>query len=194
MISGTAFMNAEKTRAMARGFSLLELIVVVAIIAILAMLAVPNLMSIVPQAQLRGSARGAANLMQQARIMADNTQKPARLVIDCRTPAGNPVCRLQLHTAVFNPDGTLDRWLEVPATQRELGRTVRVVAAADNPVPAAVSGNPGSLFWAVFMPTGQMRASHDPMRLVFTSTNPRVIPWELAINRASGRPTLRGLQ
>jgi prepilin-type N-terminal cleavage/methylation domain-containing protein len=180
-----------KTRAAARGFSLLELIVVVAIIAILVMMAVPALMAIVPQAQMRGSARNTANLLQQARLMADNTQKPARLALDCRASSGGPgPCEARLHSAVFKPDGTLDKWVEVPFTKRELGRTVRVAAGASTPV----TGSPANVFWAVYMPDGEVRASHEPWRLIFSSTSSRVTPWELVVNKASGRPTLRGLQ
>jgi len=179
-----------KTRAAARGFSLMELIIVVAIIAVLAMLAVPNLMAIVPQAQMRGSARGVASLLQQARIMAENTQKPTRLALDCRPSSGAPPCEARLYSAAFKPNGTLDKWVEAPFAKRELGRTVRVAAGASTPV----TGSPANVFWAVYMPDGEVRASHEPWRLIFSSTNSRVTPWELVVNKASGRPTLRGLQ
>ncbi|MDR2725800.1 MAG: prepilin-type N-terminal cleavage/methylation domain-containing protein [Candidatus Adiutrix sp.] len=192
-------MTAEKTRSALRGFSLLEAIVVVAIIAILAMLAVPNLMAIVPKAQMRGAARGTANLLQQARAMAGNIQKPSRLSLDCRQTTGGTVaagpCLAQMHTAVFNTDGNFREWVEVPFSRRDLGRTVRVAPGAGAVViPVPGGGHPSNLFWAVFMPNGQMRASHEPWRLVFSSTNSRVAPWELVVNKDSGRPTLRGLQ
>ena len=178
-----------------RGFTLLELIVVVGVVAVLTLMAVPALMSIVPSAQLRGSARGLANLMQQARLLAENTQKPARLSLDCR-PAGTP-CRVRLDTAVFKPDGTLDSWASVSGSGREMGRTVRVTADESNPpggIFSKVSDNPAGLFWAVFLPTGQVRASHDPLRLVFSAAGSGVRRWELALNKASGRATLRGQQ
>jgi hypothetical protein len=118
--------------------------------------------------------------------MADNSQKPARLSLDCR---GGEQCLARLHTAVFLPAGTLDHWAEVPGTRRELGRTIRI-AGGGPPVP----GNPAGLFWAVFFPKGEMRGSHDPWRLIFSSTRARGRSWELAVSGASGRVTLRGLE
>ena len=180
-------MSAKKNHGTADGFTFLEFVLVLGIIAILAAMAVPALMTIVPQAQLRGAARSTANLLQQARLLADNSQKPARLSLDCR-PSGR--CQARLDTALFLPDGSLRNWAEVPGTKREFGHTVRLAADAGS---APVSGSPSDLYWAVFMPTGQMRASHDPLRLIFSSTT-RGIPWELTVNSASGRATLKGLQ
>ena len=184
---------AEQARG--RGFTLLEFIVVLGIVSILAVMAVPALMSIVPYAQLRGSARGVVSLMQQARLLAENTQKPARLALDCR-PAGRP-CRARLYTAVFNTDAgrTLKEWAEVPETSREMGAKVRVTAETAAPVQVAAD-NPANLFWVVFMPSGKLRTSHDPLKLIFSTTSPGSgsRSWELAVNRASGRATLKGLQ
>jgi len=203
----TAFMTAEKTRATAGGFTLLEVMLVVFIIAILLMMAVPNLAIIVPQAQLRGAARSTANLMQQARNLAENTKRPARLSLDCQEAP----CVLQLHMAVINSDPNLlpndplkIEWLRVNAATRELGLKVQACAraVADDCQPGGVSpppvpGHPApdNLFWVIFLPTGRAQSSHDPMRLVFDSTtNSRVNPWALQVNKASGRPTLNKVQ
>jgi len=174
---------------------MLELVVVVGIIAILAVMAVPAFIYIVPSAHLRGSARSVVSLMQQARLMAGNTQKPARLTLDCRTPTASSLCEARLETAVFKHDGTFKEW--VPAggeTRRALARKVDVAAAAA-PDSAMVKGDPEArVFWAVFLPSGRAHASHEPFRLVFSRPGAGGRTWELAVNRESGRATLRWLQ
>ena len=179
-------------RASKRGFSLIEMLVVVGIIAILSVMAVPALMVLVPTAQLRGSARSVVSLMQQGRLLAENTQKPARVALDCRLPAASPLCQARLYSAAFNPDGTLNSWVEMAESGRTLAQ--RVIAEGD-PGSDMVSGNPPGLFWAVFLPSGQMRGSHDPFRLLLSrpgAASGRA--WELAVSQGSGRATLKWLE
>jgi Tfp pilus assembly protein FimT len=173
---------------------MLEVVVVLGIIAILAVMAVPALMSIVPTAQLRGSARSVVSLMQQARLMAENSQKPVRVSIDCRAPA--TVCRARLHIAVFNSDGTLDgdSWAEINDARRDLAREVGLAAAANAPASVQIANNPANLYWAVFMPSGRARSSHEPFRVVFSRPGAAGRTWELAVNRESGRASLQRLQ
>ena len=193
-------MHPYRRASLSRGLSLMELLVVVAVAAILAAVAVPALMSIVPTSQLRGSARSVVSLMQQARLLAENTQKPARVVLDCRAPAGAPRCEARLYSAVFNPDATLNRWAQVPGAARTLAPRVTAAPRAGSVRTGFTPGapaNPDGLFWAVFMPSGRLRqpagASHDPFRLVFSRPGaPRT--WELAVSQESGRASLNHLQ
>jgi len=174
-----------------RGFGLIEMLLVLSLIAILAAMAVPAFLTIVPTAQLRGSARSVVSLIQRARLLAENTQKPVRVALDCReTAASSPQCVARLYSAVFKPDGALDSWAEVDMASRALAPRVRLAADLTS---TAVAGNPDDLFWAVFLPSGQMRGSHDPLRLVFSRPGvPRT--WELAVSQGSGRATLRWLE
>ena len=190
------------------GFTLVEFIIVLAIAAILAIIAVPALFSIVPSAQARASARNAAGLMQQGRILAENSQKPARVVLaDCRGPlasAPHP-CRNRalepgvfnafLETAAFDDSGAFDEWAPVGGESlRALARGVSVTATAP-----PVAGNPNGVFWAVFMPSGDLWASHNSagvlsansfMELEFKSA--RGTGWLLAVSR--GRAALERME
>jgi prepilin-type N-terminal cleavage/methylation domain-containing protein len=54
----------------ARGFSLIELLIVVFVVLVVAAIAIPNILTAVANIRLRASAGDLAGLMQQARIMA----------------------------------------------------------------------------------------------------------------------------
>ena len=183
----------------------MEFIIVLAIVAILAIMAVPALMTIVPSAQLRASARGVAGLMQQGRTLAENSHKPARVVLaDCRGASAPHPCTSRglemgvfnayLEAAVFNADGTFDEW--VPAgveSRRSLSRGVVAAVAPTDPPHTMVAGNPNGVLWAVFMPSGELWASHsDPQdmatRLLFSHARAHGADWRLTVSR--GRAAL----
>jgi prepilin-type N-terminal cleavage/methylation domain-containing protein len=170
------------------GFTLIEFIIVAAIISILALIAAPFLISLVPRAELRNAAGDAATAMRQARLKAADSQKPSRVVLDCRDHSLNRAkpCQARLDIAVFDKTGQLDRWVEVDGSRLELAVTVGVLAAAGS---TAVAKNPDHVFWAVFLPSSQVLASHDPFNLVFSSDK---LPstWRLSVNKHSGRATL----
>jgi prepilin-type N-terminal cleavage/methylation domain-containing protein len=183
------------------GFTILEFLLVLGIVAILAVMAIPALMSIVPSAQLRSSARSVLSLMQRARLLAENTQKPARVSLDCR--ASNalsiPPCLARLHQAVFKPDGSLDgeNWAEIGDARRAMAREMEVTATGG----AEATGNPAGLFWAVFLPDGRVTdsagralASHNPFSLTFSRSGAATSGWELTLNLESGNASLKGLE
>lgn len=161
------------------GFSLVELLAVVVIFSLLVMMAAPSLVSIIPGFQLRRAAKSTSSLLLLARMTASNTQKPARAVVDCRTTT-DP-CRASIYTAVFNKDGELTKWTEMPNSIRILGDRITVNSAG-----TAVSSNPANLYWAVFMPSGKMKGSHDPMELVLNSNNQANQPWTISVSKSTG--------
>jgi prepilin-type N-terminal cleavage/methylation domain-containing protein len=70
-------MNRNRVKQ-ARGFNTLELAIVLAVISVLLAIAVPQVMSAIYMAQVRGAAIDLSGLIQQARIMAErqNTTLP----------------------------------------------------------------------------------------------------------------------
>lgn len=169
----------------APGFTVLELVVVIGIFALLAMIAAPAIHSIIPSFSLRQAAKSTSSLLYVARMTASNTQKPSRAVVDCQT-AADP-CRLSIFTAVFDTDGELTGWRELPASVRELNRNVEV--KGDN---KAVSGSPDKLFWAVFMPSGRVRASHDPLQWKLSLKGQSNGPsWSVSVAKGSGSTTMK---
>ncbi|MDR0881990.1 MAG: prepilin-type N-terminal cleavage/methylation domain-containing protein, partial [Candidatus Adiutrix sp.] len=149
-----AFKETGRSRP---GFTLMELIIAVAIMAVLAMMAVPALMSIVPRFELRAAAKSAQALLQQARLKAAHTNRPGRVVVDCRKHAADAKlpCLAYLETANFDATGALkpdpDTWSKVSGTARDLPRSVTVTAGAGQPVVAA------NLFLAIYLPDGRLR-------------------------------------
>ena len=67
-----------KRRGLARGFTMVELVLVMFIMSVVAAFAVPNVLLTISNWRLRGSASDLAGLMQQARILAakNNPQPP----------------------------------------------------------------------------------------------------------------------
>src|SRR5258708_16721093 len=67
-----------KRRGLARGFTMVELVLVMFIMSVVAAFAVPNVLLTISNWKLRGSASDLAGLMQQARILAakNNPQPP----------------------------------------------------------------------------------------------------------------------
>jgi Tfp pilus assembly protein FimT len=63
------------TRCSPAGFSLLELLVVVLIMMIIGTIALPNMVTVVSNARLRGGATNLSGLMQNARMLAVNQNK-----------------------------------------------------------------------------------------------------------------------
>ncbi|MDR1921430.1 MAG: prepilin-type N-terminal cleavage/methylation domain-containing protein [Candidatus Adiutrix sp.] len=172
------------------GFTLVECLIVAAIVGILAMLAVPSFSSAVAGFQLRSAGKAMVGLMQQARLRAGNSQKPARAVIDCRAHLADRLspCEARLYAATFNENGELNGWLEISGTRRDFDPSVSVSAAAG---AVALGTNPNGLFWAVFLPSGRVTGSHDVMRLVFSSDRGVGQAWELDLGLNSGSIALR---
>lgn len=189
------------------GFSLIEMLVVVAFMAIILMMALPSLYVLAPNYMVRSSAAGLAMLMQRARLTANNTQKPIRVVLDCRGASqitGNSSCLMAMYTANFDSTGELDSsepWTLVRDSRREVDQRVRVALSnvpgdPPRPTPTAVypeiSDSDGRYaYWAVFLPTGRVYISHDPMRLRFSGRDGGAGLREVSLNPYSGRATVR---
>jgi prepilin-type N-terminal cleavage/methylation domain-containing protein len=167
----------------ADGFSLVECFIVLAIISVLALMAVPLLMRLVPYAQLRGAARNTAAVMQKARLQAANSQKLARVVVNCSDKT--KPCAVRIDVPVLNgKDGTITKWKELPGSRQEMPPPVKVASyGARNPIHD--DETPG-LFWAVFLPSSQVLTSHKPFDLRFT-TEKLNAAWQITLNQLSGR-------
>lgn len=165
----------------APGFSLVEMLAVIVIFAILAMIAAPAIFSIIPSFQLRRAASATSGLMNLGRVTAYNTKKPARAVINCRL--SNEPCRLSLYTAVFDVNGALDSWAEIGNSIRALTNNIEVSAQTPNTM---ISGNPANVYWAVFLPTGEVIASHRPFTMILDTQGFNTGPWEVSVDLSSG--------
>jgi len=200
-----------------RGVTLIELIVVVAVIAIVAGIAAANLPLILPSFQARSSARTSAVMMERARQLAANFQKPVRAAVDCRernaSSSTDPTkpCVIRLYVAMFDQadDGRLSGWQlidsygetqaaenapKIDSYPRLLGDLVNI-----EPDPsAALAALPASgqaadhdwLYWAVFFPNGRVQASHSPMLLNYKAKGGSG-HWRLGLNSATGQVTAR---
>lgn len=181
------------------GFTLVEMLVVIVVMGILLMMAVPTLQMLAPRYMLGSTAKSLDSLMQKARLTAHNTQKPIRMVVDCRTakqPNKQTSCTMLLYSANFDDTGKLNLtvppgpWTELPNSRRFVPS--KVLIGLPTPAPTAVDASLADVYWAVFMPTGKVQASHNPMRLLIkpemASINTSV---EVSLSQQSGRVTVR---
>lgn len=178
-------------RGLSRGFSLVEMMVVVVILAILMAVGMLAFDSTVPAYQLRSSAKGALSVLQSARLQANNLQKPVRVVFDCRNhdPSDTPPdpCTVRTYIAVFENTGKINSWIEAPSTRRDINGSIDIESGSGGPT----AGSHAKLFWAVFLPSGRVLASHSPFHLVFGSRNVSSdTNWELSLSNISGRASL----
>ena len=175
------------------GFTAMEMIIICAILALLAMLSVPAFMSVVPGFRIKTEASHAATVMRQARLKAANTQRPTRVVVDCRDHVAAPVtapvpCVINMYTAQYD-GGVFDSWREVEGTRHEMNTQILFINK-----PGGATTDLTNIFWAIFMPSSRVVSSHDPMTMVFVSEvlnkDPARVSWEVNVNNGSGRTTL----
>lgn len=176
-----------------RGFTLLELLILIVVFGLLLMMAVPALSLLAPRYMVRSTAKSMDSMMQNGRLMAYNTHKPVRLVVDCRPTrqrSASSTCTMRLYSANFNSDGELDlggpngAWSEIPQTMREVSNKVTVTRLED-------PTNPNDLYWAVFLPTGKVKASHDPLRLKVAGVGVDVGERLVSLSLVTGRTTTK---
>lgn len=181
------------------GFTLVEMLIVIVVMGILLMMAVPTLQMLAPRYMLGSTAKSLDSLMQKARLTAHNTQKPIRMVVDCR-PAKQPnpqiSCTMLLYSANFDNTGKLNLtvppgpWTEVPNSRRHVPG--KVLIGLPTPTPTAVDASLTDVYWAVFMPTGKVQTSHNPMRLLITPKNNSFDgKVGVSLSQQSGRVTVR---
>ncbi len=113
----------------ARGFSLLELVVVLAIVMTLAAIAVPNMLNIIQNTRLRGAATSLSGILQSSRALAVK-QNQTTIV---------RFASLQLGPYAYVKNGT-DTSTDIAATdpQVQLGAPVIQVATPSGTNPAAL--------------------------------------------------------
>lgn len=180
-----------KRSGLARGFTLVEALVVIAIIAALVLMALPSMVTIIPNFEARRAAEATSSLMYMARMAAENTQKPIRAVVNCAV-TGQP-CRLTMYAAVFTYTDTpkkavtLTGWNEIPNVARSVAQKVRVSPSSDS-----TPGAPANIYWVVFLPKGGVVASSPtPMNLVVQYGKRSSPAWVISVDKVSGRVDVR---
>lgn len=191
--------SSERPDGHYSGFTLVEMLIVIAVMGFLLMMAVPSLTMLAPRYMLGSTAKSLDSLMQKARLTAHNSQKPIRMVVDCRDsrqPDGQTRCTMLLYSANFDNTGQLNLvvppgpWSEIPQSRRHVSE--KVLIGLPTPSPTVVPGNPADLYWAVFMPTGRVQTSHNPMRLLLrANVNSITSAVEVSLSQESGRVTVR---
>ena len=76
-------MSYKHRNRKARGFSLLELVIVVSMLLVIAAIAIPNMMSVIANARLRAGATSLSGMLQSCRMMAikQNRTKTTRFTV-----------------------------------------------------------------------------------------------------------------
>ena len=187
----TAIHNNKHLKSLRAGFSVVELMVVVIVIAVMAMAVIPLSMSILPYAQVRMEAQNAATVMRQARLKAASTQRPTRVVLDCRDHAVNVAapCTFTMQTASYSK-GVLTGWDKVGIGGMDKKHPLNASVA----VRAVTGDTSASIFWIIFMPSSRTYSSHSPYEIEFVPEKFKKSPtqgvWKLTVNNSSGRTTL----
>jgi len=166
----------------AKGFTLLELMITLALLGILVMLAVPSFEAISNVNRLSGTSNELLTSMQVARMEA--IRRNARVVL-CRSTNPESGATATCNTAAGNWDGWIafvDDGGATPANARngarDAGETVLRVAVSTNPIvvvpSVAVSGASQSI---VFRPDGLARTAANgllvaQLRVCIVTTSP----------------------
>lgn len=98
-------MNRERTSRAARGFTMIETLLVLVLLLILMSFAIPSLLGMVRQGKLRGTADGVATLMRLARLEAIKRSCPA--IVRVRSADGSGPERVEA-IVDCNGDGLQD--------------------------------------------------------------------------------------
>ena len=140
-----------KQRALAGGFSMIELVLVMFLMLVIAAFTIPNVMLAVSNAQLRGSASELAGLMQQARILAakNNPQNPPVYPVRFTTRGTAQIAYVDMNnTSTWDSSITINS-VTVNDPEIEFGGSVVPAAgppsgAGGQPTPFVLTGDSSS--------------------------------------------------
>jgi Tfp pilus assembly protein FimT len=173
---------------------MIEIIVVVAVLSILSAVSYPLLKGRQPEAKVTSASNRLESLLQKARIMAINQQRPVRVIVNCTRPSGFESCFIDLQTAVY-VESAVTGWQKHPADHYVFDKIVRVSKTDPAAIYDGATTIP-NIFWLIFMPASQVYSDprkfelflyHDGQTLAEKSG------WRLSVDNVSGRvATCRG--
>jgi prepilin-type N-terminal cleavage/methylation domain-containing protein len=125
----------------ARGFSLIELLIVVFVVLVIAAIVIPNVLLAVTNLKLRGSASDLAGLMQQARILSAKNNAPFVVLYGTRNGA-------QIAYIRDSRNGLAGGWVTPEPLVEFSGTTVPAGGAPSGgggqPTPYVLAGDTGA--------------------------------------------------
>ncbi|MDR1576633.1 MAG: prepilin-type N-terminal cleavage/methylation domain-containing protein [Deltaproteobacteria bacterium] len=170
------------------GFTLMEMIVVIAVVAILVVISYPLLKASKPEYEARGAARQLEGMLQKAKLMAANHQRPIRIVINCLRPSGADNCYVDLQEGVYTED-VVSGWEIRPEERLKLIPEIRLVKTVANALYDGQVSVP-NIFWVIFMPANNIFSDPRGFELFLYHQyqgQAEKNGWRLAINNVSGK-------
>jgi prepilin-type N-terminal cleavage/methylation domain-containing protein len=181
----------SKKSSLDLGFTMTELLIIIIILGILAAVSYPLFKAYRPGLTAKGGARQVETLMAKARVRAFNQKKPIRVVINCSHPGGFESCFMDLQSAAYN-NHDVTGWLRQAGDHQVLDRNL-MVAKLKSPSTHDGEVSVKDIYWAVFMPAGQVFSDPRPTSLLVyhqTQKNPDKFGWKISVNNDTGRVAL----
>ncbi|HEX4545004.1 MAG TPA: prepilin-type N-terminal cleavage/methylation domain-containing protein [Candidatus Acidoferrum sp.] len=130
--------NFSQSYKRARGFTMVEIVIVVAIVLIVTAIAIPSITTAIYNIRLRSAASDLAGLMQQARILASKNNATYPVVFGVRN--GAQIAFVDLNgNGIWDPTVTINGVNTTEPDTQFTGTTVPAAAA-----PAGAGGQPSA--------------------------------------------------
>lgn len=170
----------------------MELLTVMAIMVVLLSVAYPLFRSYKPDLTVRSGVQKLQGLLERARLKSATQNRPIRVVLNCTRPGGFESCFIDLQSAIFK-DSEVKDWDRDYGARQVLNRNVFVLKV-DPKAPHDGKQNFNNIFWAIFMPSGQVFSNPKPFGVYMyydSVAAKKVKAWEIKVDPDNGRVDTR---
>ncbi|MDR2386316.1 MAG: hypothetical protein LBE80_01860 [Deltaproteobacteria bacterium] len=181
--------------AFKKGFTVLELIVVVVMVIIVGAMVYGNMNSYLSDSRLRGEAKRLEEFLWRAKLLADESKRPVRVVLDC-SQAKRSECYLSLQSGLVDKS-TVTGWTTLQDGFHLFHEKVKATLLASLDKGQDGDKRIKDLYYGIFMPDQKVYSDPKPFEIfLFYSKNQndsKKVPtngYRISISRDNGRISL----